>query len=450
MARSDAILKRLLALHPKLMDLSLGRMWRILDALGNPQKRIPPVVHIAGTNGKGSTVATMRAALEAGGSRVHAYTSPHLVLFHERIYLGDSPTGRPIDERALTALLEECEQANGGEPITFFEITTAAAFLAFSRNPADFCLLEVGLGGRLDATNVISRPELCVITPVDYDHQQFLGESIEEIAGEKAGILKSDVTCIVGPQRDAARSVIEGQAERVGAPLLIANQDFQAYEEHGRLVYQDAVGLLDLPLPRLAGHFQIENAGTAIAALRALKSVSVTPASIEAAMVQAVWPARMQRLEGGPALKLLPEGSDLWVDGGHNPAAGKVISAALAELEERLPRPAVLICGMMNTKDPGEFVGAFAGLASRIIALAIPEEANALSAEDLASHAAAAGIPSEIADGLEDAFSQVSCGSAGPVRVLVCGSLYLAGHVLALNEGEAVSGPSGASPAATR
>ncbi len=449
MARSDAILKRLLALHPKIIDLALDRMWRVLGALGNPQECIPPAVHIAGTNGKGSTVATMRAALEAAGLRVHAYTSPHLVRFHERIYLGGEAGGSLIAESALTALLEECEEANDGAAITFFEITTAAAFLAFSRTPADICLIEVGLGGRVDATNVFARPELTVITPVDLDHQQFLGETISEIAGEKAGILKRDVPCIIGPQSDAAREVIEQKAHEAGAPLLIANQDFQAYEEHGRLVYQDGAGLLDLPLPRLAGRFQIENAGTAIAALRALKSVKVSPKHIEAAMTETVWPARLQRIEAGPALDLLPRGSDLWVDGGHNPAAGKVLAASLAELEERLPRRLVLICGMLNTKDPGRYLRAFDGLASKAIALAIPGETNAISAADLAQHVGAAGIPAVIADGLEDAFAKASRGGE-PVRVLVCGSLYLAGHVLAFNEGEPKSGPSGASAASAR
>ncbi len=446
MARSDAILRRLLSLHPKIIDLSLERMWRILAALGNPHERIPPVVHIAGTNGKGSTVATMRAALEAGGHRVHAYTSPHLVRFHERIYLGGKPHGSLIAEAELSALLEECEQANKGEPITFFEITTAAAFLAFSRTPADICLLEVGLGGRVDATNVLNQVELTVITPVDLDHQKFLGNSIEEIAGEKAGILKKDVPCIVGPQQDASRLVIEQRADRIGAPLLIANQDFQAYEEHGRLVYQDAAGLLDLPVPRLVGHFQIQNAGTAIAALRALKSVRVTRAHIEAAMKGAVWPARMQRLETGALLDLLPAGSDLWVDGGHNPAAGKVVAASLAELEERVPRPAILICGMLNTKDPGEYLSAFAGLASKVVTLAIPGEENAFSANELATHAAAAGLSSQAATGIEHAFSLARNGDE-PVRVLVCGTLYLAGHVLAMNDGEEKTGPSGVSAA---
>lgn len=445
MARSDAILKRLLELHPKIIDLTLDRMWRILEALGNPQERVPPVVHIAGTNGKGSTLATMRAGLEGAGYRVHAYTSPHLVRFHERIYLA----GTLIDEAALTALLEECEEANGGTPITFFEITTAAAFLAFSRTSADICLLEVGLGGRLDATNVIPQPELTVITPVDLDHQQFLGETIGEIAGEKAGILKRDVPCVVGPQKDEARDVIEQKAEKVGAPLLIANQDFQAYEEHGRLVYQDGSGLLDLPLPRLPGRFQIENAGTAIAALRALKSVKISPKAVEAAVSETVWPARLQRIEAGPALDLLPNGSDLWVDGGHNPAAGRVLAASLAELEEKLPRPLVLICGMLNTKDPVGYLSAFHGLASKIVTIAIPEELNAIGPDELASHVEKAGIVAEIADSLEDAFARASM-DGEPARVLVCGSLYLAGHVLALNEGETASGPSGASKASAR
>ncbi len=445
MARSDATLKRLLALHPKIIDLSLDRMERVLAALGNPERDLPPVIHVAGTNGKGSTIANIRACMEAAGKTVHVYTSPHLVRFHERIYLGAPGGGAFISEEALADLLEECETANGKDPITFFEITTAAALLAFSRAPVDYCLLEVGLGGRLDATNVIASPTLTVITPVDIDHQQYLGETIEEIAGEKAGILKQGITGIIGPQREAARQVIEDKAARLRAPLQIAGQDFQAYEENGRLVFQDENGLLDLSLPRLAGRFQIENAATAIAALRALNDTRIDDDAIERGISQTSWPARLQRLEHGGLSRHLPDGFELWLDGGHNASAGRAIAASMADLEERAPKPLVLICGMLNTKAPEHFLSAFSGLAKTIITLAIPGEENAIPADELAVAAASAGFSSLTATGIEDALRSARETTLEPARVLICGSLYLAGHVLALETDEEKSGPSGAS-----
>lgn len=295
---SDLLLERLMTLHPKIIDLTLDRVWRLLATLDHPERRLPPVVHIAGTNGKGSTLAMIRAGLEGAGQTCHAYTSPHLARFHERIRLA----GELISEPDLAALLAECETANGGAPITYFEITTVAALLAFARTPADWTLLEVGLGGRLDATNVIDTPALCVITPVSYDHQQFLGDTLPEIAGEKAGILKRGVTCVVGPQQDAALEVIEDRAARVGAPLRAHGQHWHVSVEHERLVYQDETGLLDLPLPVLPGPHQIENAGMALAALRALGTGDPEPA-----LTKAQWPARMQRLRHGPLVELAPE-----------------------------------------------------------------------------------------------------------------------------------------------
>ncbi len=437
MPRSDAILDRLLSLHPKIIDLSLDRMHRILEALGNPHKTLPPVIHVAGTNGKGSTVAYMRSILEAAGKSVHVYTSPHLVRFHERIRLG-SPTGSQlIEEAALSRLLEECEEANGGSPITFFEITTAAAFLAFSRTPADYLLLEVGLGGRLDATNVIDTPALTIITPVDMDHQQYLGDRITDIAREKAGILKPGVPCVLAPQSDEGRNAIEEVAERVDAPLLIAGQDWQAYEQHSRLVYQDEAGLLDLQLPRLAGHHQTENAGTAIAAMRALRPADVTESHIEQGIADAEWPARLQRLGPGLLYEKLPAGSELWLDGGHNPAAGRAVATALAELEERVPRRLIVICGMLNTKDAGGFLENFDGLAERIMTIAIPDVTSTMSAEDLSDTARAYGL--ECSPEADLAAALAACNEEGrePPRVLICGSLYLAGHVL----GEHVAQP---------
>ncbi len=444
MARSDAILRRLLQLHPKIIDLTLDRVMRLLGQLGNPHLALPPVVNIAGTNGKGSTLTYMRGGLEAAGYAVHAYTSPHLIQFHERIYIGQPGQGELINEEYLCELLLECEAANDGAQITFFEITTVAAFLAFSRRKADICLLEVGLGGRVDATNVIASPALTIITPVDLDHQAYLGDTIESIAAEKAGIMKRQVSCVLGPQPDAARGVMEARAQKVHAPLVIANQDFQAYEEHGRLVYQDDAGLLDLPLPNLAGRFQLENAGTAIAALRALDGFNINEKHIEQAVSEATWPARMQLLDQGPIAAMLPDGSEIWVDGGHNASAGRAVASSLADLEERVSRPTVLVLGMLASRIPQDFLKPFEGLVSTIIATPISDEPNAMSAEDLAAAIGEFDMDVKIATGVEHAIA-LAAESGNPVRVLVSGSLYLAGHVLALNSGLAKVGPSGAS-----
>ncbi|WP_316013512.1 folylpolyglutamate synthase/dihydrofolate synthase family protein [Roseobacter sp. HKCCA0434] len=415
---SDVVLQRLMALHPKVIDLVLDRVWRLLEALGNPQDRLPPVIHIAGTNGKGSTLAMIRAGLEAEGKRVCAYTSPHLARFHERIRLPDGP----ISEEALMAVLEECEAANGDAPITYFEITTCAALLAFSRVEADYVLLEVGLGGRLDATNVVAKPALTVITPVSIDHQQYLGETLGEIAGEKAGILKPGVPGIVARQEDAARDVIEARAEAVGAPLSIAGQDWDAYEDQGRMAYFDERGLLDLPLPVLIGAHQVANAGTALASLRAL---GVGDAACEAAVTRAEWPARMQRLRTGPLVEQAGE-RDLWLDGGHNAAAG----VALAEALGRLPdRPLHLICGMLNTKDVRGYMAPLAAVAEHLHAVEIPGEAATLSAADTAAAARDVGLEASEAESVSAALADVP----EDARVLICGSLYLAGTVLREN-----------------
>lgn len=408
-----------MTLHPKIIDLTLDRVWRLLATLDHPERRLPPVVHIAGTNGKGSTLAMIRAGLEGAGQTCHAYTSPHLARFHERIRLA----GDLISEPDLAALLAECETANGGAPITYFEITTVAALLAFARTPADWTLLEVGLGGRLDATNVIDTPALCVITPVSYDHQQFLGDTLPEIAGEKAGILKRGVTCVVGPQQDAALEVIEDRAARVGAPLRAHGQHWHVSVEHERLVYQDETGLLDLPLPVLPGPHQIENAGMALAALRALGTGDPEPA-----LTKAQWPARMQRLRHGPLVELAPE-VELWLDGGHNPAAGLALAATLAGLPER---PTYLICGMLKTKDVAGFLRPLAARAKALHAVSIPGEAATLTAAETAAHAAALGLPSLQAANVAAALAQIAAEDPG-ARVVICGSLYLAGAVLREN-----------------
>lgn len=418
MSRSDVILERLMSLHPKVIDLSLDRMHRILAALGNPERSVPPVIHVAGTNGKGSTQAMIRAGLESAGKTVHAYTSPHLAWFHERIRLA----GELISEEMLADILEECERANGGEPITFFEITTAAAFVAFSRVPADYTLLEVGLGGRLDATNVVDNPRLTVITPISIDHTQYLGDTLEAIAGEKAGILKRRVTGIIAPQLPGARQVIEDRAERLSAPLKIARQDWDSRREGDSLIYHDEQGLMDLPLPVLPGPHQIENAGTAIAALRALGFGRI---EAKAAVTEAEWPARMQRLQYGPLVEAA-QGCELWLDGGHNPAGAEAVAATLASLPRR---PTHLVCGMLNTKDVVGYMLPMTKVADDLIAISIPGEPNTLSAEDTATAASEAGLNATTATDATEAVKRIAAAHPGS-RILICGSLYLAGRIL--------------------
>jgi dihydrofolate synthase/folylpolyglutamate synthase len=431
---SDVILERLTKLHPKLIDLSLDRTHRLLAALGHPERALPPVFHIAGTNGKGSVSAYLRAALEAGGYGVHSYTSPHLVRFHERIRLAGRPKSAFIGEAELSALLEECEKRNGGAPITFFEVTTCAALLAFSRHYADALVLETGMGGRLDTTNVVARPAVSIITPVDLDHQQFLGESIARIAGEKAGILRPGVPAVIGPQTDEGRAAIEAHAARIGAPLLIAGQDFSAHEEQGHLVYQDEGGLLDLPLPRLPGRHQIDNAGVAICALRQARMLPLDDDAVARGLREAEWPARLQRLTRGPLVARLPAHAELWLDGGHNPAAGRAVAHAMADFAQTSPNPLVLICGMKETKDARGFFVPFKGLAAHVETVAIPDDPASLPAAVLAEAAREAGLDATPAPSIEAALDRALArvGRAAP-RILVCGSLYLAGHVLREN-----------------
>ena len=430
----DSIVARLTALHPKRIDLSLERIERLLAALDHPEKKLPPVIHIAGTNGKGSVVAFLRAMLEAAGQRVHVYTSPHLVRINERYRLGASPEGKFVSDKELTATLEECEAANAGAPITVFEITTAVGLMLFARHPADVLLMEVGLGGRLDATNVIDHPLATVITPIAIDHTEFLGDTLEKIATEKAGILKRGTPAIVAAQHRDALAVIERQAAKIGAPLKIAGEDWTATEERGRLVYQDEAGLLDLPPPKLYGRHQFENAGLAIAALRTLASFKLTPAAYEAGMVKADWPARLHRLAQGPLVALAPEGSEVWLDGGHNPEGGRAIAAALADLEERVSRPLVLIVGMLASKDCEGFLRNFTGLARRMIAVPVPNVEKSLSAEAVADAARAIGLPATSRDNLSEALEVArKLDLDPPPRILITGSLYLAGEVLREN-----------------
>ncbi len=418
---SDVILDRMMALHPKIIDLTLDRVWRLLAALDNPQTKLPPVIHIAGTNGKGSTQAMIRAGLEGAGRAVHAYTSPHLARFHERIRLA----GELISEADLTAVLDECYAANGGENITYFEITTCAALLAFSRTKADYTLLEVGLGGRLDATNVIEQPELTVITPVSIDHEQFLGDTLGKIAAEKAGIIKPGVPCVVGPQQDEALEVIEYTAARLGAPLMVHGQHWHVHTENGRLIYQDETGLRDLPMPNLLGAHQIENAGAALAALRHLQ---MGDDAYEAAVTKAEWPARMQRLKTGPLVDQAPQ-AELWLDGGHNTAAGTALADVLASLPKR---PTHLICGMLNTKDVTGYLAPLAQKADSLTAVSIPGEQNTLSADETATAAAKVNLAATTADSVADALAAITA-QTPDARVLICGSLYLAGNILREN-----------------
>ncbi|MCF8476270.1 MAG: bifunctional folylpolyglutamate synthase/dihydrofolate synthase [Pseudolabrys sp.] len=430
----DSILARLLALHPKRIDLSLDRVQHLLAALDHPERKLPPVIHVAGTNGKGSTMAFLRAILEAAGLRVHVYTSPHLVGFNERFRLADVGEGKLVTDEELSATLEECERANDGAPITVFEITTAAGLLLFSRHPADVLLLEVGLGGRLDATNVIDTPLVSIITPVSIDHTDFLGETLELIAAEKAGIIKAGVPVIVAAQHREALAVIERQAARLKAPIKIAGENWTATEERGRLVYQDDNGLLDLPAPKMFGRHQFENAGVAIAALRAIPQFKIAPAAFEAGMTRADWPARLHRLNAGHLVDLAPAGSELWLDGGHNPDGGRTVAAALADLEERVSRPLVLIVGMLATKDCAGFLNNFAGLARRLIAVPVPGAEKGMSAEAVAETARVIGVPSASRGNLEEALEAVCKLDLDPApRVLITGSLYLAGDVLREN-----------------
>ncbi len=436
MDSSDALIARFLALHPKTIDLSLGRIQRLLAQLGHPERRLPPTIHVAGTNGKGSTIAFMRAILESAGLAVHVYTSPHLVRFHERIRLGRFGGGRYVEEERLVEALRRCEAVNAGQPITVFEITTVAALLLFAEEPADVLLLEVGLGGRFDATNVIDRPAAAVVTPIGHDHAEYLGTTLEAIAGEKAGIFKRGCPAVIAPQDYlAADATLCAEAERRGAsPVLVGQQDFSVHEESGRLVYQDENGLLDLPRPRLAGRHQFINAGTAIAALRAAGFDTFETAAFEAGLTRAEWPGRLQRLGKGRLPEIAPHGVEIWLDGGHNVDGGRVLAAAMADRSERSDAPLVLIAGMLGTKDSEAFFKNFLGLAREVIAVPIPGQIAARPADEVAAIAASVGLTTSTSASVEAALASLhDYVWEHPPRVLICGSLYLAGEVLAAN-----------------
>ena len=413
-------------LHPKVIDLSLGRIERLLARLGHPEASLPPVIHVAGTNGKGSAVAFLRSILVAHGLSAHVYTSPHLVRFHERIVVAD----REIDDAALTALLEECEAANAGAPVTFFEITTAAALLAFARTAAAFTLLETGLGGRLDATNVVARPRATVLTPISLDHQHYLGPDLATIAAEKAGILKPGVPCYCARQDAGVAGVIAARAATLRVPFLVEEDAWQAHPTARGFSFRGAGVSLDLPAPALAGGHQIANAGLAIACLAGTEGLRLDRDKVARGVRDVRWPARLERLERGRLATLLPAGWELWLDGGHNPGAAEVLARHLAGWRDR---PTHLVFAMLNTKDARGFLAPLVPYVSQVRTLAIPDEPASLGAEEAAELARAAGFTAKACATIAGALSDLAATGAGPARVLICGSLYLAGTVLSAN-----------------
>jgi dihydrofolate synthase/folylpolyglutamate synthase len=428
---------KLMGLHPKGFDLSLDRITRLLAILGDPQKKLPPVIHVAGTNGKGSVTAFCRALLEAGGYSAHVHTSPHLVNWHERYRIGvEGGGGQLVDDAVFADALRRVADANAGQKITVFEILTAVTFILFSEHPADAAIIEVGLGGRFDATNVIDDPAVSVIMPISLDHQPYLGDRVELIAAEKAGIMKRKHPVVIGKQEyDAALDVLMSTAERLGCPTAVFGQDYMAHEEYGRLVYQDEFGLADLPLPRLPGRHQYANAAAAIRAVKAAGFV-VTEAMMEKAMATVEWPGRLQKLSDGRLMASAPGGAEIWVDGGHNPGAGEVIAEAMANFEERQPRPLFLIIGMINTKDPVGYFQAFKGLAEKVYCVPIRGSDAMIDPVILANAAYDAGLIAEpmstVAEALE-AIKETAFEQEHPPRILIGGSLYLVGDVLADN-----------------
>ena len=430
-----AVIDRLLKLHPRGHDLSLDRIARLLGALGNPHLRLPPVIHVAGTNGKGSVVAFARAILEAQGLSAHAHTSPHLVRWHERYRIG--ATGGParlVSDHELAEALERVARVNGGQAITVFELLTAAAFVLFAEHPADAAIFEVGLGGRFDATNVLRRPAVTAIASIGLDHQQWLGETRAEIAAEKAGIIKRGSPAVIGQQRhEEARETLIAEAERRGVEPIVYGQDFLAFEEHGRMVYQDGDGLLDLPLPALPGRHQIANAALAIASLKA-GGFPLSERSIAGGLTSVAWPGRLQRLSRGTLYEACAPGTELWLDGGHNPAAARVVAEALAHMEDERPRPLYIVAGMLTTKDPRQWFEAFRGLATQAFTVPISSSEAAFEPPALAGHAIDAGLVARPVSGIREALDRIARGAGEPApRVLIGGSLYVVGEALDQN-----------------
>ncbi len=424
----QAALDRIAQRRPRIIDLSLDRVYAALSRLGDPHRAAPPVFHVAGTNGKGSTIAFLRAMLEAAGKSVHVYTSPHLVRFNERIVLA----GAEIDDDELIDALNAVDRAVGDEKLTYFETVTCAAFIAFAQTSADYLLLEVGLGGRLDATNVLDKPLVAAVAPVDRDHEKFLGNTIGAIAAEKAGIFREGVPAVIGRQNADAMAVLLQHAEECGAVPYAMGRDWDAYLERGRLVFQDEAGLLDLDPPRLPGAHQADNAGLAVAALRAA-NIDIEQNAMSRGVAAAVWPGRLQRLTRGPlidlAAGLLNEAPEIWLDGGHNPHAGRAVAAAMADMEARAPRPLLLIAGMQANKDARGYFVNFEGVAHRALIVAADQK-DAAAAEDVAAAATAAGLDAAAFDTLDDAVRAACATDGAAPRLLICGSLYLAGDVL--------------------
>lgn len=438
---AEAAINRLLEIHPKGFDLSLDRIRALLEKLGNPQFSIPRAFHVAGTNGKGSTSAFLRAILEAQNRTVHVHTSPHLVNWNERYRLGRPGGGQFVSDAELEEAILVAEAANAGKPITVFEIMSAVGFMLFSRNPADYSIMEVGLGGRFDATNVLEDPAACIITPVALDHQAYLGETVAKIAFEKAGIIKKGAPVIVGEQEEEGLAVIIGRCEAMGSPVLVARQDFDYYEQAGRFVYQDEMGLLDLPLPRLIGSHQLGNAAMAIAACRKVLP-DLSGEAVETAMLRVSWLGRFERLKENRLVQGLSTHSavrpeiwpEIWIDGGHNPQAGQVIARELANLEDRFSMPLHLIVGMLTTKDPSGFFSAFEGLVAGVVTVPVNQSDSGFDPHLLAEIAASAGLRARVSDSVEDALEMITRDyGAQPCRILICGSLYLVGEVLEKN-----------------
>lgn len=437
MSEAELEIEKLMQLHPKGFDLSLERITALLEKLGNPHRRLPPVIHVAGTNGKGSVTAFSRALLEAAGLSVHVHTSPHLVRWHERYRLGvPGGRGRFVEDAVFADALRRVADANGGQKITVFEILTAVTFLLFSEHPADVAIIEVGLGGRFDATNVINSPAVSVIMPISLDHQPYLGDRVELIAAEKAGIMKKGFPVVIGHQQfDAALEVLVGTAERLSCPTTVFGQDYGAHEEFGRMIYQDEFGLSDLPMPRLPGRHQLANAAAAIRAVKAA-GFEVSERMMEKAMQSVEWPGRLQRLMDGKLFQLAPKGAELWVDGGHNPGAGEVIAEAMAGFEEKQPRPLFIIAGMINTKDPVGYFKAFADIAEYVFTVPISGTDAAIDPVVLAHAAFDAGLTAEPSSSIEEALQEIHGRlmlDAPAPRILIGGSLYLAGNALSAN-----------------
>ncbi len=427
----DPILERVMRLHPRSIDLGLERIERLLASLGSPERKLPPIVHVAGTNGKGSLVAYLRAMAEAAGYRVHVYTSPHLVRFNERIRVA----GKLIGDDGLDDVLSECERVNEEKPITFFEITTAAAYLAFSRVPADLAIVEVGMGGRYDATNVI-QPALSAITPIGYDHTGFLGDKLEGIAGEKAGILKRAVPAVIGRQREASAQVIAAEAAKLAAPLFRLGREWQVTPTVSGFRYESDLLRLDLPAPALAGVHQIDNAATAVACVERLQAArfQIDDAAIARGLATVEWPARLQKLTRGPLVEAMPAGSELWLDGGHNEDCGFALARMAVDwAKEPAPLPLYLVFGMLTTKDAAGFLRPLARHARSARAVPFPEGHSAYTPEEACAKAAEVGLDCAPANDIGAALEDLLATQPAPMRILICGSLYLAGAVLERN-----------------